>query len=118
AGFRHDERHTSFPCRASRVSKARTESIHNHVRPDRDEWCRHGDFTVLVRIKPRTYIHLKWVGNHASHERSSRLGISRHPRCVMSVLRRLFEWYLGLPAPQAGQRTDWRFEFQPPAAIQ
>ena len=26
----------------------------------------------------------------------------------------MLEWYLGLPAAQAGERTDWRFEF--PAA--
>jgi hypothetical protein len=30
----------------------------------------------------------------------------------MAVLTRFFEWYLGLPASQAGQRTDWRFEFE------
>src|ERR1700689_1460820 len=32
----------------------------------------------------------------------------------MSLFRRMLEWYLGLPGAQAGQRTDWRFEF--PAA--
>ncbi|HEX4072105.1 MAG TPA: hypothetical protein VHX68_13070, partial [Planctomycetaceae bacterium] len=32
----------------------------------------------------------------------------------MAFFRRMLEWYLGLPGAQAGQRTDWRFEF--PAA--
>jgi len=30
----------------------------------------------------------------------------------MTFFRRFFEWYLGLPGAQAGQRTDWRFEFE------
>jgi hypothetical protein len=30
----------------------------------------------------------------------------------MALLTRFFEWYLGLPGSQAGQRTDWRFEFE------
>jgi hypothetical protein len=29
----------------------------------------------------------------------------------MALLSRFLEWYLGLPGSQAGQRTDWRFEF-------
>src|SRR5689334_23155598 len=32
----------------------------------------------------------------------------------MSFVRRGLEWYLGLPAPAAGQRTQWRFEFHRP----
>ena len=30
----------------------------------------------------------------------------------MAFFRRMLEWYLGLPGAQAGQRTDWRFEFE------
>ena len=30
----------------------------------------------------------------------------------MALLTRFFERYLGLPASQGGQRTDWRFEFE------
>jgi hypothetical protein len=30
----------------------------------------------------------------------------------MTFFRRFFEWYLGLPGAQAGQRTDWGFEFE------
>ena len=30
----------------------------------------------------------------------------------MAFFRRMLEWYLGLPGAHAGQRTDWRFEFQ------
>ncbi|HUE15211.1 MAG TPA: VWA domain-containing protein, partial [Planctomycetaceae bacterium] len=30
----------------------------------------------------------------------------------MAFFRRMLEWYLGLPRAQAGQSTDWRFEFQ------
>jgi hypothetical protein len=30
----------------------------------------------------------------------------------MAFFRRMLEWYLGIPGAQAGQRTDWRFEFQ------
>jgi hypothetical protein len=29
----------------------------------------------------------------------------------MAGIRRLLEWYLGLPVASAGQRTDWRIEF-------
>src|SRR5579862_1787886 len=32
----------------------------------------------------------------------------------MSLFRRLLEGYLGLPRAEAGQRTDWRFEFHSP----
>lgn len=30
----------------------------------------------------------------------------------MAPVTRFFEWYFRLPGSQAGQRTDWRFEFQ------
>ncbi len=36
----------------------------------------------------------------------------------MTVLRRFFEWYLGFPAAEAGERTDWRLELQPPAIFE
>src|ERR1700685_1208277 len=32
----------------------------------------------------------------------------------MAVLRRMLEWYLGLPGAKAGERTDWRFEVHAP----
>jgi len=35
----------------------------------------------------------------------------------MSLFRRLLEGYLGLPRAEAGQRTDWRFEFHSPGGV-